>query len=799
VANDDVKIGLSADLSTAQRDGEAYMDAFLKGVKSRTSANPFTPMTLGNGMQTTGGPSTQDPIAAVLSKILSTLQMGFAQGLPGAPGAAGAGAAPPGGAAKPAYAPYTPPAGRFGSNEDGTIDWKRIGGAVNRTPMQQIANTYQGGGYQTDVAGLASNVAGNIPIFGPALKQFGEMITGTLKQRDGALEQSLDMFRSGGKQAWGNFRNMMTGGPNDTGQAANHRMMYWSGLSHGEVGSLMKQQNSYGRTGGAMEGLAGLQGFYGLGSQGASYMTSLVHGGDFVGRKDTAKGQDVEKRAFAEVMAVAIGTQLDRGRWGEAFTAMTRAASSVTTGDVDRHALLARQQFIGQMGDRFKGDTASAQTMNNVMSGLQGGQGGGVANIFALQTAFQQGAGSYGEASMMVARGQAKGGIDLKLQLQRFAKMPLVADYLNSPIDSSKALGDASLYLSMMLPGYKRSDIEALLRGMRKEGGGARFPEPISVDTTRVMEAQLSMNGPGGQRLPERESDLIRSQIDKGDMWNENAIGPTRVSDLGRSVENQDEADYRVSGLDAAQPSNQGARLREVGTNNYNGSIEQRGASSSGDMTSPDFMKKYTRAGGRFGATGADRKNPHGGVDLELGSQASVYSPVDGTVRASRIGTGQEVGFGVTIVADDTGYEHGVFHLDPKTVGPGIKSGARVRKGQFLGKLFKGKAFTSGVPNHTHYQVKDKDGQVMDPGKVQDMSDLQKASPDQPVMTPAAAPQNGAPTTQGPVMSPTASAGGGGVDVNVYVYDGRISVQRVAANRRQHGAPGTLGGKKRIG
>jgi hypothetical protein len=450
------------------------------------------------------------------------------------------------------------------------------------------------------------------------------------------------------------------------------------------------------------------------------------------------------------------------------------------TGNADTAGAFGLANFVGSMGDRFKGGSAAGASASDMLQGMQGGGGGAVGNLFALQAAgLGQSGVSYADAWMRVQRGSAAGGVGLRDVLKQFERLPVVQAYLASGRETD--LNTAVLILSRLLPQYKPTDIEALLRTMTSKGykTGAVFDGPGKHNLLRMSDALTKGT------LPTKEGELIASEINNNAEWSTEAIGASsqHFSNMPETQGTIDDA--AISG--AAATGNAGLSVMQqygdiAGVQSYGG------GGGGGSRTSADFMNKNVNPGRGF--TGPTSAGGHPGVDINVMPGQEVRSSVEGVVTHVKRGHGIEIGYNCFIRETGTNIEFRFFHMDPRKKPHSIIRGARVSHGTLLGYGAPQKMFKNGMQVHTHVGAFPGGGNnPIDPTGVTNLQEVISPSgesqPSSGVTSPSAAGGNGGP-----------SAMNNSVDVNVYVYDGRISVQKVASKSKKAGDANRMYGNK---
>jgi murein DD-endopeptidase MepM/ murein hydrolase activator NlpD len=800
---DDMKVGVLADLNDIEQQGVRAGEAFKKGFGQGFGPGGVGGALLGSGMAPTQGPSPSpsDSVSGLLDKILQTLQTGFGRMLEAAGGGLGGGAATGGtffsggynfeADKKQAVPPPPPKEGGGGGGMGGVL------GAANAFPQQSYANMYNSGFYGSNVAQFAASATSNIPLVG----QFMGVVSNTMQQRDSALRDLLGVFRGGGVAAWKNFHNSMSGAGQADLQSQSMDFMKQYGVDRSEAGQLNMIASKAGRAGdsGAWNNLIRLQGLYGMGQQGGDLMGTLQRGG----ADKNAMGGD--QNLFANVLATAIGTNLDRGRWGEAFEAISKAAGRIQTGNIDTQGVFGMMNFVGSMGARFRGNSQASESMVGMLQGMQGGSGGQYGNLAALQAAgLGQPGVSFTDAWMKVQRGAAAGGVGLREVLKQHESLPVVQEYLKAGDKDPKLeskLSTAVYVLSRLLPAYKPTDIEALLRAMRSSDykTGRIFDGAGKNDVFRMSQALEKGT------IPQKERELVASEINDKMQWSEDAIGSG-----AQQFPNQPESRANVdAAVDADMKSGNISPSMMQQYGDFAGVQQMPGDLSTGpSMTSAKFLEEHVKGpGGKYGAQRPDT-DFHPGLDvMPTKPGQSIHSPCDGTVIQVIDGTTAKAGApgkGIVIKADPShgSYLLGIFHIDPKSLK--VKNGSTVKKGQVLGR-FLVKGFRKGVADHAHISVQ-KGARWKTPSKENTYAPEEQLNVED-IVNPGGKPAGegaageaggtGAAAgagdagagASGPTSMMMPSSSPSGLDVNIYVHDRRISVTQEASKKVRRGDP----------
>ena len=782
MSDNDMKMGITFDMNLAEQEGQRVGEAIMRGAQ-RSMGPLLGGAMLGNGMPTTQGPSSNEKsISGILEKILQTLDLGFGRMIETAGGGITGGGTATG---KPGPGqPQTPPGqGGGGGGGQGGVNWGGIAGAVGRFPIGSAIEAVRKDFRDTSALALAQDLIGGIP--------GGQILSGAIgyaqnvaSRRDQFLSQRMDAFRFSGEGGREHYQNLI--------QAPESQdIMKRFGLGRDDTFQLFKSASAYGdRSEEGTKRLMRLQGHYGLGQQGAGLMGAMVQGGS---------SAMTDQKLFAETLAVAIGTNLDRGRWGEAFSAMTKAAGRVQTGVVDKEQLLQTQMFVGNMGAQYKGDTASSNRASGMLADMQGGGGGPLGNIMALRAA---GLGTvpgmtYQDAWMAVQRGaNAVGGVQLASLVKQYANLPSVKAYLASPGSGDQRLLNRAVFvLSQLMPNYKAVDIEAMLKSMRN---GVFGP---SDKATKAMEGQLNHGG-----MPSQEVDEFWKRKDSGGM---DSLQGSGVGGIGQAGEFR-----RTPGvIDDAETLRQGGTFAKPTQSEEDAasgaSIKQ--IPGAGVGLASEGSSKFLSTG--YGFKEHMRQWGQGGVDSRQAPGTPVFAWRDGKVTEVGEGEAGSKNYAYYVkMLDNQNMVFAQHHMDPKRKPPWIVIGARVRAGKTLlgyvaGAPRKGKG-SNWIP-HIHLSAGAK-GEIDPETRGGDMDAVlgdQKARDD--VKRNDAGPNGGykpgddmtEPPPDRSGSGPVSMRGGSrsGTDVNIYVYDGRVSVSKSASKRKAKGPPNSQGSEKKFG
>lgn len=802
---DDIKLQVGLDLDALKQ--SATQGASILGQAFQGAMSSLLGHTLGSGLAPSQLPPGQAPMnqmLAALHGIHATLQAGFSALVAAGGGGVGGASGPPG-SGLPARGPNGQFVAAGGGSQKATFGQDMMAGlrGADQFPLSSFANMIQTDFHRTGVFQFLNQALGSVPVVG---KLFG-LGAEYSQASDDYQKQSLDVFRSGGRDARRNFRGVAE-------SVSGYRFLQQNGITLPEYANMQSSAASYGSYG--ADPLAAIQGRYGLADKGADLMRSLVHGGgttDEKGNNDIKfKAGETEWRTFADVLAVAIGTNLDRGRWGEAFTAMSAAARRISTGNIDKEGLLATETFVGNLGARFQGDSSAHTSMVAALQGLQGGQGGGLAQIMALQAGGLGGGGGYFDAQARVDLGAAAGGIGLEDVLKRYTNLGFVQAYMQS--GSEADLNRAYILLSRMLPGYKPTDIKEVLRGLRAQGGVRGPTDALRSAMGRNIGSPTALGGnKAADFLPKQEGETIGSAVSgsyKGaDATESLNLDEHRAALRGGGIggiENRDEAGaqgaFRTAPPVVISPSIQGSS-EAYGNEGY-GQKRDAWPTGPGESSPPGYAPGW-RASRPSDPNGAR----HMARDIVVGSgQAGekVYAPVDGTwltqTPALAIAGSPDEGYVGEMVGDNN-VQYKFVHL---VFDATLKKGMRVTQGQFLGTVAKN---NKNSKPHLHLGARRTGAngktEVVDPMTTMGASErdimtgkMQAPSHEAPTENVPSGASGGRPYMQ-PWLDKILPGGGSPVsqndrmDVHVYVHDTRISVARRIVNG---GAPGQNFGRK---
>lgn len=115
---------------------------------------------------------------------------------------------------------------------------------------------------------------------------------------------------------------------------------------------------------------------------------------------------------------------------------------------------------------------------------------------------------------------------------------------------------------------------------------------------------------------------------------------------------------------------------------------------------------------GHFGARRGTRL--HLGVDYTAQPESIVLSPVKGKVTKLGYPYGDDLGYRYVEVTDRAGDRHRLFYVEPLVLlDQRVKEGDKIGIVQDITRRYP----NSGMKPHIHYEIKDENGQHLDPGR----------------------------------------------------------------------------------
>ena len=398
--------------------------------------------------------------------------------LPGPPGAPPNAPSQPTPAPKPTWSITHAQAGRI-SSAMGVVGGAATGGYNTSDYMSGAGNLLQtfGGQYGT-IANAAVQLA-----------------VKTQKEEELFRDLRRPLFQAGGNDLRGQF-NQIT---NDLSGGGDMADMNRFGIT---PEALQQSMLSLARRGGAgavstdgMKNINGAQGMYGVGSDAVQLMGDTARMG---------KGGVESSNTIGTAIGVAIATNLDRGRFGESFALLSRAAAGAIHGDFDVGKAGADSEFVGSAGGAFRGDTGRAENMKNMLGRLAQGSAGPLSEVMALGAAGMGSTTDYFGAEFKIARGlDTAGGVSRQAIAENYYNnFPGVKEAWESGDEQQKQ--EAAVVLGKSI-GMNAADVYDMLQNVRGQKG------KVKSDTVSV-----GMAGIRGGRPP--ESDTQNARVRNGKM-----------------------------------------------------------------------------------------------------------------------------------------------------------------------------------------------------------------------------------------------------------------------------------------
>ncbi len=113
---------------------------------------------------------------------------------------------------------------------------------------------------------------------------------------------------------------------------------------------------------------------------------------------------------------------------------------------------------------------------------------------------------------------------------------------------------------------------------------------------------------------------------------------------------------------------------------------------------------------GHYGASRGTRT--HKGIDLNCKPLTIVYAPVAGTVTKVGYPYSDDLSYRYVEISDQ-GYCFRVFYVEPL-----VEKGQKVSKSTIIGEAQDLRTRYSGITNHVHFEIKNADGEYIDPTPV---------------------------------------------------------------------------------
>jgi hypothetical protein len=694
------------------------------------------------------------------------------------------------------------------------------------------ANPFQWTG--ADAMSAAAGAVGAIPVVGGMLSTGFSYGAKEMAKEERTRDQRYELWRDAGEETARGYRTRWS-------SEGGREVMLKHGIGQEEDAQI---QRGVGRATGSSQaptGVYAMQSMMGAGQEATGLLGAMRRGG--IGTK-ALEGDRNQMEIFGQVLGVAMASGLERSRWGEQVVATQKAVAQTAIGaTVDMQRVTSMLTFIGGMGARYQGDTAASQRMQQIMGGLSQGTLGGVADVFSLQAAMQGGA-TYEEAVFKQQLGvTGDDGNDPQKVLQPFMNMPEVQLAMASGDD--KDIKRAGARLNMLQPnisgpewadiirrrrqyqrvgGFAGAAIElgARLTGAKMSGWLSRGPDQdVNMDprrkairdtlpATRVVAIQGDVAEPGAGKPAQRDwtqtsmddDDNLGQVFGGGGFGARGGAAPEGVQDkswskMGEGIRSGPTTAQRLAFKGAGKNAPQDFEGRFVSSM---AEAETQWASKIGHGL---YAQRDLDAQGRPIPGG--EKRIHGGRDIFMPPDSTVYTPVDGTwVRKGAVQAGdpRKGSFGELKGKDGTLYRF--LHLgwvNPKLV-PGRPYAAGTLVGRTVAKP------TGDNPSHLHLEAWS-GGKKVDPfdhlssenvnmmytgfRSLESYQHAGRASTTASAAPEAAVAPSGTKAAVGAVAAvPAAPGAPQQVQVAVAVEDHRISVTKKAGARKQHGQPGQI-------
>lgn len=127
-------------------------------------------------------------------------------------------------------------------------------------------------------------------------------------------------------------------------------------------------------------------------------------------------------------------------------------------------------------------------------------------------------------------------------------------------------------------------------------------------------------------------------------------------------------------------------------------------------ITKPKRRVADSYGQGHFGAPRGSRT--HKGIDFVCHPGTRVCSPVSGEVTKLGYPYGDDLSYRYVEVIDQGFYKHRFFYVNPS-----VEVGQHVNEGDILGEVQSLDTRYKGISEHCHYEIKNPDGEFVDPDK----------------------------------------------------------------------------------
>lgn len=695
-------------------------------------------------------------------------------------------------------------------------DLARSAGGVTNSWLN-VANRGWGG---TEIAGALSDTISAIPVLGRIMGGFTsalDSIKGAGDLQDRWRMASYQVWRHGGEQARASFQNDWFG----QGNGVDGMLRY--GITREDSARLtMNAARSFGGTPSVEYAV---EGRYGLGDELIGMRGALRRSGH-----QSSRGGEQE---FAESIGIALSTNLERGRWGEIISNLTRVAANVSYGAVDFKSAVAIETLIGQLGKQYQGQTPQADAMRGALGQISTGAGGGLATVLATQQALTATGGDYAAAQMMIEAGVGsdRGLTDSQLK-ELIRNAPIAREFFAGRMDARKAAYLLHVTVWRNIPINRLYD---LLVGMAA-GAGVR----TGADNATILDDTYNGDRPtvdqrplnktiGGERPHVRDVAGVGFDVQGpvNSLENRNGgSGPVTVPSqlqlppVGPAFPQSrmtppapppptptvPSSSSRPAHLDPGLWEHYGPDIRGAAT-----TTQMSGYASRAQFNASDpFVDSWAEAEGQWATKpahglyddrdhdasgnrlGAGMHRRHGSRDIFMPPGSPVRAPLDGVwVRSGDLNDVKaSFGFYGEMRGSDS-ILYRFLHLEAK---PTFAAGAQIRAGQVIGYTAKHKVGRS--PSHLHleaWQGDYKTGVQVDPFQkiglrginmmytgAGSRDEWQRSGGESSLPTNGRSPVTSPSSVDGGALSPSTPAPQTSqrVDVSITVHDSRISVAK---------------------
>lgn len=587
------------------------------------------------------------------------------------------------------------------------------------------------GGSNAGYVQLATSIASAIaPQFAPIINALGAVGVDSFQKQAHAREMALQRYQAGGDEGAFLTNNQLAFPPGATMDMRRKQAGYnWSDFTKLYVNAARSGalEPGMGTQESVMSSLMGNENTFGTGGQMTRYLGAAGKSGS--GNLQTAQGS---------LMGLAIAEGMSRGRMGELIDQLTSAIDQNTDASTDIEATANRFLFISQLGQQYRGNTASAQQMDASIRGLAAGNKPFTQMTSLMAAGFGAGK-SYSEALLATQTGvDVEGGVSSEAIItSNFSNyIPMYAKAGSA--GKADIIQTLSLLTGMTMPKVKKI-MDRLAQG------------PLGKIDMKAHSAAMYGSAPSYMYQPRvdraKGEDALRPDIA--------TKGPAdALADFDTSNEIMLE---NSANMPMDQQREQDRLNRPGGDGDY-------------ALTSQDFMKKYLRKGGGLGMRSGKK---HEGQDIFFPPGTVVHSPCDGTVVAVRSdfstgGAAPEPNNGAMVwINSSIGGQWRFYHLDPKTLK--VTQGSKIEQGDEIGKTLDFKQWKNGVKTHLHTELRNGEGVAIDPAMNADLEKLISPVTNLGPATPMVGGDMWDAGMKG--LGGSGAAGGSGVTVNLQITD----------------------------